>query len=367
MHGENAFFIRKSRGFIPCSYEVPFKGTVLAVGAQENLAGSVGTRGKIYPTQYIGNGEGVGVPEYLDEALRLQMKLTASSPELIARDLHPAYRSRHTADAIAEETGAEIIDVQHHWAHAASLMTDRSEFDHLTVLALDGTGHGDDGQAWGGEVMSCTLDGYRRLAHLEYIPLIGGQKAVTDIRRLRLAVDLANNVPSETGFSDEEIAVLSKLAGRSVKTSSFGRFLDILSYSAGICTERTYDGEPAMKAERYINPELDCGLKSTVSGGVIHTAELFESIPHGCSAEYMTTSAVKAVLKEMTDIACDDAVSEGDTAIGLTGGCSYDVPITRIVEKFAAERGMKVLVHSRVPNGDCGISTGRAAIALRRL
>ena len=81
-------------------------------------------------------------------------------------------------------------------------MVDRGNLEHLTALALDGTGHGDDGAAWGGEVMSCGYTGYERLAHLEYIPLLGGQKALSDIRRLRLAIDMLNGEESDTGFSD---------------------------------------------------------------------------------------------------------------------------------------------------------------------
>lgn len=367
LRGNDEFYLRKSRGSIPCHYDIRFEGSAVAVGAQENLAGAVCTGGRIYPTQYIGNGEKIGVPEYLDGALRLQMRLTGTVPEIVARDLHPAYASRRIASAIAEDYGAETVDVQHHWAHAASLMVDRNISGHLTVLALDGTGHGDDGQAWGGEVMSCTLDGYERLAHLEYMPLIGGQKAVTDIRRLRLAADLANGVRSDTGFSDPEVAILSKLASSSVRTSSFGRFLDTVSYSAGVCSVRTYDGEPAMKLERFIDPDLETSLSTYAENGVIRTAHLFRELDGVSDPRTYATSAVRAVLDEMVDIACDDASSNGDGYIGITGGVSYDVPVTEIARRRAEKRGMRLLVHSRVPNGDGGISTGQAAIALNRL
>ncbi len=365
--GEDVFFLRKSRGNIPCYYTFPRDGDVAAVGAQENLAGAVASKGRIYPTQYIGNGEGMGVPEYLEEAVRLQARLLGASPSVVAEDLHPAYLNRPFARRLAEETGADIIDVQHHWAHGASLMVDRGITDHLTVLALDGTGHGDDGKAWGGEVLSCTFEGYRRLAHLEYIPLLGGQKAVYDIRRLRLAIDMINGEESDTGFSDSETAILAKLAGNSVGTSSFGRLLDALAYSVGICGERTYDGEPAMRMERYLDPAEYEEFSTVTENGVIRTAPLFSGLGRMKDPAAKVSGIVRAVLSEMVDAACDDAESNGEHRIGITGGVSYNVPITLMVRDLAGSRGMDVVTHNRIPNGDGGISTGQAAIALSRL
>ena len=360
------FFLRKSRGNIPCHYDFPVQGDVVAVGAQENLAGAVASRGRIYPTQYIGNGEGIGVPEYLEEAVRLQMRLLGSQPTVVAEDLHPAYLNRPFARRLAEESGAELIDVQHHWAHGAALMVDNETHGHLTVLALDGTGHGDDGQAWGGEVLSCTYTEYKRLAHLEYIPLLGGQKAVHDIRRLRLAIDMINDEPSDTGFSEQEIAILRKLSGRSVGTSSFGRVLDALAYSAGVCAERTYDGEPAMRMERYLDSRDYDEYSTETVGGVIRTAHLFSGLGRTGDPTGKVSGIVRAILSEMVDTACDDASSNGEDVIGITGGVSYNPPIVAMVKDLASKRGMGVLTHDRIPNGDGGISTGQAAIALSK-
>jgi len=61
-----------------------------------------------------------------------------------------------------------------------------------------------------------------------------------------------------------------------------------------------------------------------------------------------------------------NAEAEGEDRIGITGGVSYDVPIVKMAEELAEERGMRLIVHSRVPNGDGGISTGQAVCALAR-
>ena len=368
LYGNNTFYIRKSRGAVPSHIDVPCRGSAVAVGAQENLAGSVAVNGRIYPTQHIGNGEGIGVPEYLETAVRFQMSLTGCEPQVVAEDLHPAYLNRRFASELAEEYSADLIDVQHHWAHVASLMTDRGGIEHMTGLAIDGTGHGDDGQAWGGEILSCDYSGYKRLAHLEYIPLLGGQKALTDLRRLRFAIDSMNGDGNRTSFSDSEAAILEKLMGKSVMTSSFGRLLDALSFCLGICDIRTYDGEPAMKLEPLLaKGTLTEGFETSTENGVIRTAHLFSHLDGCGNRADAAYSVVYNVLKEMVSSAAEDAEANGERYIGITGGVSYDTPIVAMAEKLAAEHGLELLCHNRVPNGDGGISTGQAAIALHRI
>ena len=366
MCGGDTFYLRKSRGAVPSYTRFPLNGQTVGVGAQESLAGAVAVGGRIYPTQYIGNGEGIGVPEYLEEAVRFQMSLVGCEPQIIAEDLHPAYLNRKFASRLAEEYHAELIDVQHHWAHAAALMTDCGHIDHMTVLALDGTGHGDDGMAWGGEVLSCDLHGYRRLAHLEYIPLLGGQKAVTDLRRLRFAIDTMNGEENSTSFSDSEAAVLSKLMPKSVKTSSLGRILDALSFYLGICEKRTYDGEPAMKLEPLLaRGHLVPGFETYTENGIIKTAHLFSHLGQCGNKADAAYSVVHGILDEMVASAADSASEDG--YIGITGGVSYDVPMIKMAEDIASKHGLKLCCHRNIPNGDGGISTGQVAIALSRL
>ena len=368
MYGKNKFYIRKSRGIVPSYIDTACKGNAVAVGAQENLAGAVAVNGRIYPTQHIGNGEGIGVPEYLESAVRFQMSLTGCEPQIVAEDLHPAYLNRRFASDLAEEYSAELIDIQHHWAHVAALMTDHGDTEHLTALSLDGTGHGDDKQAWGGEILSCDYSKYKRLAHLEYIPLLGGQKALTDLRRLRFAIDTMNGDGNHTSFSDSEAAILTKLMDKSVKTSSFGRILDALSYCLDICDVRTYDGEPAMKLEPLLaKGRLVEGFETATENGIIRTAHLFSGLDRYQNKADAAYSVVYNILGEMVSAAADEAIANGEKAIGITGGVSYDVPIVRMTQELAAKHGLGLVCHDRVPNGDGGISTGQAAIALHRI
>ena len=366
MHGDRTQYIRRSRGALPFRLDTGMTGDAVALGAQENLTGSVASDGSIWPTQYIGNGERIGVPEYLEEAVRTQMRLTGCEPGVVAVDLHPAYANRRVARTLAEETGAEIVEVQHHWAHAASLLADNG-VDSCVALTLDGTGHGEDGTAWGGEVMYADLDGYERVGHLQQIPLLGSERALYDIRRLRFAIDAMNG--EENGdFDDRYAAVLMKLMDRSVMCSSMGRVLDALSYSLGVCSERTYDGEPAMKLESLLeHGRLIDGYRARSEDGVVMTAELFRLIDGRDRPEDVAFSIVKGMVDEMVSIAAAEADSRGTRYIGLTGGVSYNGVISRMFTESVISSDHLPLLHREVPNGDCGISVGQAAIALRKM
>lgn len=366
MLGDTTQFIRRSRGNMPYHIDVGIGGDVVALGAQENLTGSVASHGRIWPTQYIGNGEKIGVPEYLEEAVRMQMSLVGCHPRVVAIDLHPGYANRPFAKRLCEEYGAERIEVQHHWAHAASLIAEHG-IDDCVALTLDGTGHGDDGTAWGGEVLYADLENYERVGHLETIPLLGSEKALYDLRRLNFAIDTMNGTENHD-FKDNEAAILRKLMDRSVRTSSFGRILDALSFRLGVCRERTYDGEPAMRLEPLLRRgRLIEGFEPDVDDGVVRTAELFSRIGDGMGREDVAYSIVYNLVGKLVDTAISKSDSVGTKYIGLTGGVSYNSTIASMFRDMVISSDHIPIIHRDVPNGDAGISVGQAAIALRRI
>ena len=358
--------IRKSRGHVPSYITVKDKGCVIGIGAHENLTASVAVDGRIHTTQHIGDGNSFGIPEYLEAASRSLMKMLKCKPSVVALDLHPRYSNRSFGYALGKELNAEVIEVQHHWAHAASLLVDNGIED-AVVLSMDGTGYGEDGNAWGGEVLRSDLTKYKRLAHLQNIPLLGSEKALYDLRRLKFAIDEMNGDNSNL-FDEKDSEVLRKMMSSSVKTSSLGRLLDALAFTLGVCTTRTYDGEPAMKMESLLSKgKLIEGFETETKKNEIMTAELFSRIKGYQNKSDVAYSIVKNIVKEMVNVSCDDALSNGIEYIGITGGVSYNGPICSMVEESVNDRGLKLLRHRNVPNGDGGISVGQAAIALRRM
>ncbi len=363
-------FIRRSRGFVPVAFPVAYREQFIGVGAEMNLAFTVSKDGHLYGSQYIGNVSRLGNYEYMEEMMDKFLRwLDIRDIKAVGIDLHPKYASRKLGKKIAERFGAEMMEIQHHWAHAAALAGEHKK-DEIIALSLDGTGYGTDGNSWGGEVIYSYGTGFERPGHLEEIPLIGGDKAVRE--PLRLVFAWSEKLGLESDIYDERTSeILRKLAENSIKTTSFGRFLDTLSAYLGICTYRSYDGEPAMKLERYIEAGRDLGFPAEISGDTALLSPIFEEV-FSVKAEKerkkadIAHSAVKAALKGLVEIATEEAEKRGMRSVGITGGVSYNGAILAITEKELKNRDFEMLVHDFIPNGDGGIAYGQNFIVARK-
>lgn len=369
----NTFFLRKSRGFVPDALPVPYDARVVSVGAGENICGALSTDKKIFCTQYIGNSKYYGTVEFLEKSLRHLMKLFLKDERLhaVAMDRHPMYESKNVAKKIADECHVPVVEVQHHWAHAASLLVDHT-IKESVVLALDGLGYGEDGRFWGGEVLETSFEAFKRVGHLGYLSLLGGDQATRDPRRLVYA--LFRRSGKELFFTHRETQILEKLMRDAPLSSSMGRYLDALACYLGICTTRTYSGEPAMKLERYLalgSPRFP--LQAQVKDNIIDVEDVFrqldEQLPRPFTEKKKADAAVSLVgtlMDALVEIAVAHARQAGIKTIGLTGGVSYNIPITEMVSRSVKDAGLDFLVHRNVPNGDGGIAVGQNAIAGHR-
>ena len=371
------FFLRKSRGYVPDPLAVTYSQDILSVGAGENIHGALSTKKMLYLTQYIGNGAYYPTLLFLKKSLEHLMKLTMSTPSLdaVAMDLHPQYETRLIAKQFAEAYDVPLFEVQHHHAHAASLLLDCAT-DESVVLTLDGLGYGDDGTFWGGEVLATDLSSYTRVCHLKSIPLIGGDKAAIDPRRVIYA--LLRDVTPVDFVSHMERTVFENMIKKSPLSSSFGRILDALSCYLRICCKRTYDGEPAMKLERYLaRGKASYSFEVSISDPVLDTAELFNQL-HDITKKLsrplteqqkadLAYSFTKTIVSWFTHHAISYAMDKDISSIGFTGGISYSLPIVEMVDSIVKSSGLRFLVHSRIPNGDGGIAAGQNSIVSTKL
>ena len=365
----NIFFIRKSRGFVPEPISVPYKNRVLSVGADENITGTISNDGNIYSTQYIGNSKYYSTLEFLEESLHHLMTLTMKKPSLdaVVRDIHPGYDSRKTAQKFADEFNTPIYDIQHDWSHAASLLLDNN-VDSSIVIAIEGLGYGTDGTFWGGEVLNANFLNFDRIGHLEYIPLLGGDKATIDPRRLVFAI--FKRYEKIKYFFANEVNILTKLMDKSPLSCSLGRYLDAISSYLGICSKMTYSGEPAMKLEKYLALGKDVyDLDVEIKNNVVQVVDLFNQIDDIVKPPFsekdkanISFSLVKAIVTGLTDIAISYALDKKIKTIGVSGGVSYNAPINEMISKIVNDAGLKLLVHNKIPNGDGGISVGQNVI-----
>lgn len=366
-------FTRKSRGFVPVPVEANHGHSIIGVGAQWDVTASVSRRGEIFLTQYVGESQQYPTLQYLGDALHHLMGLLGTkSVQAIGLDKHPKYSTRIMAKRLAKELGAELVETQHYHAHAAALKIDRGISGPVVCLTWDGTGYGDDGTSWGGETLLADYREYTRLGTLEGIPLLGGDRAVIDPKRVVTALQLKLG-REPTMVEDDAADIYSKMLDKSVVASSMGRVLDAVSCIVGVCCKRTYEGEPAIKLERWLEagrPVADFGLEFGRKGQVetALTLPMFErlldmKLDTDSKRADAAASFVKTLVTGIAEHACGFAESEGLRQVGLSGGVSFSGPITAWVKQTVERRRLEFVGHERISNGDGGISTGQNAIA----
>ncbi len=264
VHGNRPVFLRRSRGYAPAPIRLKAKSKrcVVGLGGELNNTACVLLDDKAFISQHIGDVENVETRTFLQEATNHLYHLTNCHSEIVVCDLHPKFTTTLLAQEMAEADGSPLIQVQHHHAHAAALMAEHNLEEAVTVVC-DGYGYGTDGGAWGGEVLFCNRESreFMRLGHLEPQPLLGGDVAS------RFPVRVAAGMLDKAGvnvepwlmqnrghlpFGETEAKLildqLEKGIG-TVETTSCGRVLDAVSAVLGVCFERSYEGEPAMKLE----------------------------------------------------------------------------------------------------------------------
>ena len=355
------FFVRKSRGYVPEPLNLPHDRTLVAVGADMNGCGAISIGGKAIQTQHIGDINQYDTSLFLEHSIKHLLRLYGiSRPDAVITDMHPRYSSRMVGKRLAEEWDVPVIEMQHHAAHGFALAAEHG-FEKLQVLSCDGTGYGTDGQVWGGEILQIDKGIFERTGHLSYIPLLGGDKAVEDPRRMVFAITQILGT-GQSYFDGQEADILGQIMDSSVKTSSTGRVLDALACWLGVCQKMTYDGEPAMKLEPYLRKgKASYDFKAKIENGVIDTVDLFGQLGEiagpgkSPDAANLSRSFVEALFEGLIEAA---SPSE---SLGFTGGVSYNITINEILEQKLDKRGIKLITHQKVPNGDGGISFGQLA------
>jgi len=366
--------IRRSRGYAPSPIRLKFKTkrVVLGVGAGENVTGCILVEDKAFITQYIGDVEKLETLNYLKETINHLSNLTNTRFEVIAHDLHPKFATTNLALTLANQLGCEVTAIQHHHAHLASLMGEYG-FEDMVGIVCDGFGYGLDGKAWGGEILWWNGENFERLGHLQEQPMVGGDKAT--IYPLRMVAGILHNL---NGFEDwlyskanffpygeEEVNVILKQlkSGRTPYTTSCGRVLDAVSALLGVCYERTYEGEPAIKLESKAIWGKDClNLKPKIENNTVNTTylltEIFENLDR-YPIEDLAFSAQKYLAEGLAYLAIEKAESLGVKTIGFSGGVAYNKQITKTIKTVVEKNGFRFVCHNQIPPGDGGISFGQ--------
>jgi hydrogenase maturation protein HypF len=374
--------LRRSRGYAPAPIPVavPRSACTLGVGGQLNVTSCLIYEGRAYMTQHIGDVETLQTFRFQKEATRHLMMLTGCKPEAVGRDLHPLFPTTKFADELGREMSMRVVPVQHHYAHVAALMAEHG-VDEMIGICCDGYGYGDDGYAWGGEVILAEHAGHKRVAHLQPQPMIGGDLATKYPIRMAAGIlrdhaeiaDWLFQREAQFPHGREEIdTILAQLRASKVpSTTSCGRVLDAVSAILGLCYERTYEGEPAMKLESAALDGRDSlNLTPVISGGVIETGTLIREIFANAGRvpiRDLAYSAQSYVGRSLAESAVKAAIESRVKSIGFTGGVACNEQITHTVRKEVERAGFRFYVHEAIPPGDGGLSFGQAVVAAQKL
>jgi hydrogenase maturation protein HypF len=379
-------FLRRSRGYAPYPVRLPFDAPpLLAVGGELKNAFCLARDRYAFLSHHIGDMENAETYAAFEQGIEHLGRLFQVAPQLIAYDLHPGYFSTQYA---LRNTQCEIrVPVQHHHAHIAACMADNGLAREARVIGLsfDGTGYGADGAIWGGEFLIADYGSFTRQAHLEYLPLPGGDAAIRKPWRIAVgyAAALGLDVSDWPFLADVTARALEVVRAQVVKqlnaplTSSLGRLFDAVAALAGAAGEVTYEAQAAIELEtqsiKYADRAGDpypYTVEPGDDGMVVRLRELLSGViddarlglPLGViGARFHHTVAAFTL-----DVCRRVRAESGLDAVALSGGVWQNQLLLDLARAALRAEGFTVYTHQQTPPNDGGLALGQAVIAAQR-
>ncbi|MCS7263403.1 MAG: carbamoyltransferase HypF [Armatimonadetes bacterium] len=398
--------IRRSRGYAPQPVLLPFEtpAPLLAVGAMLKNTFALCRNRYAFISHHIGDLDNYAAFKAFVEGIEHFKRLFAIEPQVVAYDLHPDYSSTRYALDYADEHDLPAIGVQHHHAHIAAVMAEYGLEGPVIGVAYDGTGYGTDGTIWGGEILLATYESFERAAHLEYVPMPGGEKAVREAWRMT-----ASWLRQTFGDDGEQLSFgIDERVGRErwkqiwnllrsdlpqPQTSSIGRLFDAVASLLGVCDFGAYEGQPAIwlemaaaqwaskfgdwgmgtgdwLKESFGQPPFAFGITDTkpiimkatpVISGIVEA--LKQKLPVEQIAAQFHAAVAEATLRACIKI----RKRTGTNKVVLSGGVMQNVLLLNLLVDLMQDEGFEIFIPTKLPPNDGGICFGQAAIAAKQI
>ena len=385
--GDQPVPLRRARGYVPTPIFMERDGRkqVFAAGADLKNTFCFAKRNQLICSEHIGDLEDAEVYHHYLDSIEHLRKLFEVEPDVVACDLHPGYFSTRYAQSISK---AKIIEVQHHWAHIASVLVEHG-LDGLVIgLVADGTGYGTDGAIWGCESLIASLEKFERCGHLAYYSLPGADKASKEAVRPALSI-LKQAYVSEFSLSKfewllsrmepdaDKLQIISEQLEKGVnvvQTSSLGRVFDAVAAILGLGSYNHFDAQLPMALEAVAADDIEehYDFDLTHAAGQPMWLDLSKMLRQlvsdvqedqaggVISAKFHNTLA--AALLEMARAA---KASTKLNTVALSGGVFCNRYLANRLIQLLKKAGFSVLFNRDVPSNDGGISLGQAAIAAK--
>jgi hydrogenase maturation protein HypF len=390
------FVVRRARGYVPQPLPLPVAAPrpLLALGAHLQVTACLAVGEQAFPSQHVGDLDSEPARGFLEEVVDGLERFLEVSAETIVVDAHPDYPSAWRGRELARARGARLIEVQHHLAHVAAGLGEAGRFpaagERAGGIALDGTGYGPDGTAWGGEWL--LLDGdlrWRRAGSLQPFPLIGGEQAVREPWRVAVALleaagagELIERTPLAARVDGARLDAVRELARRAEdapwpRASGAGRLLEAAGALLGLAVTNGWEGEAAARLEALASQSAEPGGAERAWEEVA-LGEDAAGRPQLPSAPLMAAAASRLVAGEAPEQVarglhgtfCRLAVEltrrafpPGVSAIGVGGGCLVNRWLRQGLADGLTGDGRVPCLPREVPPGDGGLSYGQAVLA----
>ena len=387
------YMIRRSRGYAPLPFmtSADWKGQVLAVGGELKNTFCIGADNRFYPSPYVGDLEDLRTVKALEETIYRFQTLLEVEPQIVVCDLHPKYNST----VVAERLGYPMIQVQHHYAHILSCMTENDCQDPVIGVSFDGTGYGTDGTIWGGEILLADYKDFTRFGSITPFLQIGGDASAKEGWRIAVSMiygymkdrEQAWEIIEKLGLcSEQESKVQFTMADRkinAVMSTSAGRLFDAVSAILGIRRRSSFEGEAStalqFAAEEYEkqnilqlqNENIDGLLYEQEGQFLLNTRSLVQQIVEakmqGIDSSRLAYFFHRALAEQIVAASVEARKSSGRQKVALSGGVFQNRLLLRMTEERLIEEGFEVLQHHMIPPNDGGIAIGQAAYGMYQL
>ena len=376
-------FVRRARGFAPHPIRLNYQSKqVLGCGAEEKNTFCLTRDDNAFVSQHIGDMENLETLEHFTNTIELYQKLFRIEPRIIACDLHPEYLPTKYAKELAGKENLPLIPVQHHHAHIAGCLADNGVDGPVIGVALDGTGYGTDGHIWGGEFLVADYKGFKRMAHLEYLPLPGGALAIKKPYRtaagylMALGITLDDKMPLGEYIDSAELDIIKDQVEKGINaplTSSMGRIFDAVAALIGVRGITQYEAQAAIELEVLAHQAANeiglypFSIVEEDGANIIKIHDLLSSIigdlQRNTPREVIAVKFHNTVAKMITDTCRSISGKTGIKEAALSGGVFQNRLLLRKSVALLESAGITVYTHHQLPCNDGGISLGQAVIA----
>ncbi|HZC43939.1 MAG TPA: carbamoyltransferase HypF, partial [Acidobacteriaceae bacterium] len=361
--------LRRSRGYAPSAVtQLPIKRPVLALGADLKNTVTLVVDGQAFVSQHIGDLSHYQAFQAFAETIKdlISMYDIRTDDLLLVHDSHPQYLSTGHASMLPVQ---ERHAIQHHRAHLASVLAERGEWRKRVIgVSLDGTGFGDDGNIWGGEIFKGSLEGgFERVAHLRPAALPGGdaaaqypvQAASGFLAQLSHLPELSQP-PFNFGSRYHDAMQLIGHGVRTFSTTSAGRLFDAAAALLGFVRESSFEGQAAIWLEQLARDASNLDIYPfPANGQELDFRPLLEAVvwdrfrnrPAAEIARAFQRGIAHGLVQAVVQLCQESAI---DTVV-LSGGVFQNELLLEDIDSFLAPYRLDIWTNHAVPPNDGGI------------